>query len=85
MNELLPVLLGFCFGNLTAIVSGRPRQALFAAGITGCAGLAAFLASGEFRVSWAYVPLDLLEVTIGFAGGSIVAWRYGVIRGSARR
>jgi hypothetical protein len=85
MNELLPVVLGFCFGNLTGIVSGRRRRAAFAAGIMGCIALSAFLASGEFRESWAYGLLDLLEVAIGFEAGSIVAWRYGMSRSSARR
>ena len=85
MKELFPTLLGFCFGSLTAIASRPSRRAALAVGITGCIALAAFLTSGEFRESWAYALLDLLEVAVGFAAGSIVARRYGINRSSVRR
>jgi hypothetical protein len=78
MNEALPVLLGFCFGGLSVIVTGRPSRATLAAGITGCIALAAVLISGEFRESWAYAIVDLLEAAAGFAAGSVVAWRYRI-------
>jgi hypothetical protein len=78
MREALPVLLGFCFGGLSTIVTGRPSRAAFAAGITGCIALAAVLISGEFRESWAYALVDLLEAAAGFAAGSVVAWRYRI-------
>jgi hypothetical protein len=78
MREALPVLLGFCFGGLSAIVRGRPLHAALAAGVMGCIALAAVLISGEFRESWAYALVDLLEAAVGFAAGSVVAWRYRI-------
>lgn len=75
MKELLPVLLGFCFGDLSATVLGRSRYAAFAVGTTVCVALAAVFVSGEFRESWAYGLVDLLEGALGFAAGSVVALR----------
>ena len=74
MMEVLPVLLGLCFGGLSAITTGRTPRAAVAVGITGCIALAAVLISGEFRESWAYGFVDLLEGAVGFAAGSAVAW-----------
>lgn len=81
MKELLPVLLGFCFGDLSTIVLGRSRRAGFAVITTALVAVAAVLVSGEFRESWAYGLVDLLEGALGFAAGSVVAWRF---RTSAR-
>ncbi len=78
MKEALPVLFGFCFGDLGAIVPTRPMRIAFAVGTTGCVALAAFLISGEFRESWAYGLLDLVESAMGFAIGSIAALRYRI-------
>lgn len=76
MREVLPILLGFCFGGLSARLTGHPLRVAFAAGIMGCIALTAVFASGEFHFSWTYALLDLLEAAAGFAAGSAVAWLY---------
>ncbi len=78
MKEALPVLLGFCFGDLGAIVPTRPLRVAYAVGTTGAIALAAFLVSGEFHESWTYGLLDLAEAAMGFAVGSILVLRHRI-------
>jgi hypothetical protein len=78
MREVLPVLLGFCLGGLSTRLTGHPLRAAFGSGIVGCIALAAVFTSGEFRLSWTYALLDLLEAAAGFVAGSAVVWRHRI-------
>lgn len=46
--------------------------------VLGVGEVVAVLISGEFRESWAYGLLDLLEAALGFTAGSVVALRYQI-------
>lgn len=78
MREVLPVLLGFCFGGLTTGFAAHSRRAALTAGSIGCIALAAVFTSGEFHLSWTYLLLDLVEAAAGFAAGCAVAWRWRI-------
>jgi hypothetical protein len=73
MNELFPVVSGLVVGLLV----GLPRPSLrvrVAVLLSVAFGLVATVASGEFRVSWGYLLVDI-PLVAGSAGLSFLVTR----------
>jgi hypothetical protein len=69
MHEWVPILLSFSLGACWRLPSRRPLSiALAAIGIALIASTA-FVASGEFNVSWTYFLLDFMQASLGFFAG----------------
>ena len=69
MDELVPVILGAAMGAVIGyLVRGRWRDVAAIAAVI-VAGVAATVASGEYRISWAYLLPDLAEAACGLALG----------------
>jgi hypothetical protein len=80
MRELLPIAGGFLLGLLASRL--RPVFALTVA-VSGTIviGVAATIVSGEFRVSWDFLAIDVPGTALAVASGYLTArWLYGTFR-----
>jgi len=76
--ELLPVLSGLLLGSLVGLF--RPfRRRRIEAFLIVTLGALATLASGEFRLSWAFLLIDIPLVALSFAAGLAVMPRLRLI------
>jgi hypothetical protein len=74
MHELLPIVSGILAG--AALGSIRPTWRLpIGLVVAIILGIVATIVSGEFRVSWAYLFIDIPLVAVSAAAGLLVARR----------
>ena len=75
-NEILPVVSGLVLGVLFGLLpSLRARVGMFVA-LTVAFGVLATVASGEFRVSWAFLLIDIPLVAVAAAVGLVLQRRF---------
>ena len=69
MSELLPIFSGLCLGSLLVLVRPGTRPAV-AVAASIVLGTIATVVSGEFRISWGFllidIPLVAFSTSIGF-------------------
>ena len=84
MHELLPILGGFLLGFLASRL--KPALALpLAATGTIAIGFAATIVSGEFRVTWDFLAVDIPGTALAVASGYVTArWLQGTSRRHSR-
>jgi hypothetical protein len=58
MNEIVPIALGFASGVLIGGLTPRRRLAAWLA-VSVLLGVAATVLTGEWRISWAFVLIDI--------------------------
>jgi hypothetical protein len=77
LNEFVPIVGGLLLGVIVGRVSACVRLPLAITGVT-VIGMVAAIASGEFRVSWVFLAIDV--------GGTAVAaiCSYCLVRSHAR-
>jgi hypothetical protein len=59
MNELFPIILGSLAGLCGAAIRDRRRRMLLIVVLSVISGAAATLASGEFKLAWGYLIIDV--------------------------
>ncbi len=74
MTELLPIVSGLVAGLVLGLARPRVRLPLGVAAALGL-GLLATVVSGEFRVSWGFLLLDVPLVALSSATGLVLATR----------
>jgi hypothetical protein len=76
MNELLPIVGGLVLGLLLTLVQ-RPRLRV-AVGVLGAfaTGFLATVASGEYRVGWEYLLVDVPLSALSAAGAYLAVRRW---------
>lgn len=85
MEEVFPVASGVVLGLVVAyLVSGRLRGWILAVGSIVIGTTASWI-SGELKVSWLYLPVDVGQVLVAGALTWILAARWRRIVGAARR
>lgn len=78
MHELFPIISGIVLGLIVGMV--RPNLGWrFALPLSVVLGIAATVASGEFRISWGYLLLDIPLVALScavtlLATGATMRW-----------
>ena len=83
MNELLPVTAGLVVGVvLGGVTAGRRPWVWLAASVV--LGVAATVLTGEWKVSWAYLLVDIPLVALSAAAGYLLS-RTWVQRSAAKR
>jgi len=69
VSELLPIFSGLCLGSLLVLVRPRTRPVV-AVAASIVLGTLATVVSGEFRISWGFllidIPLVAFSTSIGF-------------------
>ena len=74
MNEVVPVALGLLAGLLLGLVTARRRApAWIAASVV--LGVAATFLTGEWRVSWAFLLIDIPLVAVSAVPAYLLARR----------
>ena len=72
MNELFPVLSGLLVGSLLTLI--RPQMRLTAGVVASVVlGTAATIVSGEYRIGWEFLLVDIPLVAIASAAGFATA------------
>jgi hypothetical protein len=72
MDELAPILCGLILGALIWCIPSRSLRLALSIAAVVASGVAATLFSGEYRVSWLYLLLDLGEASVAFGVGAAV-------------
>lgn len=72
MNELFPIAAGLLCGLLLGAVTARRRMAT-GVGFAVVAGTLATVVSGEWRVSWAFLLVDIPLVAVSAALGALLS------------
>ena len=78
MSELFPILCGACAGVVLGAIPPAPRLWLSLL-LAVLLGIAATIISGEFRIGWEYLLIDIPLVAASAAA------MYWVTSGAARR
>jgi hypothetical protein len=75
MQELLPIASGLLLGGIFAMKTVAPA---LRAVLLVIAAACATVGSGEFRLSWSFLSLDLLEAALASGVGffAVMAWRH---------
>ena len=74
MNELFPIASGFLIGSFLGWL--RPSMRKWVGALLAFVfGVLATVVSGEFRISWAYLLIDIPLVAISASVGLIVSQR----------
>ena len=74
MNELFPILSGLVAGALVAVI--RPSLRVWVGLLLAVAlGTLATVVSGEFRVSWGFLLIDIPQVAVAAALGFLALRR----------
>ncbi len=82
MEELFPIASGLLVGALLGAV--RPKlRLLVGVALAVALGVLATVVSGEFRLSWAYLAIDIPLVAVSAAIGFLAAKRVRAMVGSA--
>jgi hypothetical protein len=74
MDELFPIASGFLVGSLLGWIRPSMRKWLGAL-LAFVFGMLATVVSGEFRISWAYLLIDIPLVAFSASVGLIVSQR----------
>jgi hypothetical protein len=74
MNELLPIAGGLLLGTIIARVRPSWRLPLAVFGVI-VIGFAATVLSGEFRISWGFLAIDIPGTGVAAACGYVLARR----------
>jgi hypothetical protein len=82
MSELFPVLAGLLCGLAVGSLTAR-RRVLVGVAFSVPAGLLATVLSGEWRISWAYLLIDIPLVAVAAVVG-VIASRRVVVRRTGR-
>jgi len=82
MEEFLPVVAGLLCGLVLGTATARRRLAIGIA-FSILAGVTATVVSGEWRISWAYLLIDIPLVAVSAVVG-VVASRSLVLRRTGR-
>lgn len=72
MNELFPVVAGLICGVLLGSLTARKRVIIGLA-FSVLAGIAATVLSGEWRISWAFLLIDIPLVAVSAVAGDLLA------------
>jgi hypothetical protein len=81
MHELLPIVAGFLLGFLVSRL--RPALAVPLAAVGAVAiGVAATILSGEFRISWDFLAIDIPGTALAVVSGYLTARR---LHGTSRQ
>ena len=68
MNELFPIIYGLCVGLLCSFVGSRRWRRLCWVGLSALFGVAATVLTGEWKIGWEFLLLDIpLVATCSFA------------------
>lgn len=81
MNELLPISLGLASGVLIGSLTSR-RGVVTWLLVSVLLGIVATILTGEWRVSWAFLLIDIPLVACAAVGGHVAA-RHAVERWQA--
>lgn len=82
MQELLPLGAGLLLGMLLGVVKPALRLPL-GVGLAAVLGLLATVVTGEARISWSYVLIDIPIVGIGAVIGVLTGQRLRRVSGDA--
>jgi hypothetical protein len=82
MEELFPLSAGLVLGALLGFVRPSIRVPVGAALATAL-GVLATVASGEFKMTWAYVLIDIPLVGVAAVAGFLVTRRLAATAGEA--
>lgn len=74
MHELLPIISGLVTGLLLGLVRPRTRLPL-GVGAAVALGVLATVVSGEFRISWAFLLVDIPLVGMSSAAALVLGKR----------
>jgi hypothetical protein len=74
MHELLPIASGLLLGALLGLLRPSLRLPVGAAAAV-CLGLVATVVSGEFRVSWGFLSIDIPAAALAAVAGLLVVQR----------
>ena len=88
MNEIFPVLYGVLLGvTALRVTSSRARRWLLGAGSVA-GGVAATIVSGEFRIGWEFLLIDIplvfiaaAVVVVSVSAAQRRQHRHGMVRG----
>jgi hypothetical protein len=80
--EIFPVLAGLICGLVLGGLTAR-RRIVVGVGVSIVAGLLATVLSGEWRVSWAFLLIDIPLVAVSAVVGDLVS-RTAVVRRTSR-
>jgi hypothetical protein len=72
MDELFPIVGGFLLGVLASRLKPALARPLGAAGAIAV-GAAATIVSGEFRLSWGFLAIDIPGAALAVASGYLTA------------
>ena len=81
MNEIFPIVAGLLCGLLLGSVTAR-RKVQGGLIVSVVAGVAATVVSGEWRISWAFLLIDIPLVAIFAAAGVLLSRRVVLQRAS---
>jgi len=81
VNEIFPIVAGLLCGLLLGSVTAR-RKVQVGLIFSVVAGIAATVVSGEWRISWAFLVIDIPLVAIFAAVGVLVSRRVVLQRAS---
>ncbi|MGY1670340.1 hypothetical protein [Geodermatophilus sp. SYSU D00710] len=82
MAELFPITAGLLCGLLLGSLTAR-RRVLVGLTFSVVAGVLATVVSGEWRISWAFLLIDIPLVAVGAVIGDLLSRRV-VLRWAAR-
>jgi hypothetical protein len=82
VNELFPVVAGLLCGVLLGSLTAR-RRVIFGLIVSVVAGVLATVISGEWRISWAFLLIDIPLVAVSAVVGDLVS-RSLVLRRAGR-
>ncbi len=82
MNELFPIAAGLLCGLLLGTVTAR-RKVIVGLAFSVVAGVLATMLSGEWRISWAFLLIDIPLVAVSAVAGDLLSRRY-VLRRATR-
>jgi hypothetical protein len=74
MQELLPIASGLLLGALLGLLRPSLRLPL-GAGAAVCLGLMATVVSGEFRISWGFLAIDIPAAALAAVAGLLAVQR----------
>jgi len=78
MNEIFPMAAGLVCGVLLGTLTAR-RRIVVGLAVSVVAGVLATVVSGEWRISWAFLLIDIPLVAV-FAACGVVLSRKAVLR-----
>ena len=79
LHELLPIASGFVAGSLLGLIRPSLRLPVGTA-LAVVLGVLATVVSGEFRVSWAYLLIDIPLVALAAVAGLVTMRRVRLAR-----